>query len=250
MAGVRGNGMGDHGVEVRRRPWRGWYMATIGVVMVLHGGGVLFGWYPTVQILELIYPGREAPGFESRDVAWAATFLFVGVLLLVLDAGRLVVRRPVIRASEDGILLTVGGPFTRPAPVPWGRVSEISVGEDANEFGSSPSLLLRVDDPDLLRSEPWGARWNDGVLSVPAEEWDRQVEEVAVMLVEARESYVSDVEDGSVLTSSETAQEPDPAHPDGSEEPSKPAEGAAPEEVSDHEPTLADPASGSRRLGE
>ena len=215
--GVGVHQISEHEVEVRRLHWRGWYLAAIGIVMVLHGGGVLFDWYPTVRILELLYPGREAPGFESRDMAWAATFLIVGVLLIVLTAGRMAVRRPVIRASEDGILLSVGGPFTRPVRVPWGHVSEISVGEDANEFGASPSLLLRVHDSDLVRSQPWGARWNDGVLSIPAEEWECRVGEVAEMLAEARRSYISDMEDASVVTSSATEQEPDPDRAPGSE---------------------------------
>lgn len=244
--------MSEHGVEVRRLPWRRWYLAVIGVVMVLHGGGILFGWYPTVRILELLYPGREAPGFESRDMAWAAAFLVVGAVLIVVTAGRVAVRRPVVRASEAGILLSVGGPFTRPVSVPWVHVREISVGEQLSEFGVSPALLLRVDDPDLVGSSPWSARWNDGVLSVPAEEWGCRVEDVAEQLEEARGSFASDVESGSPLPSGETEQEPDAgraaaSEPQGS---SKPSEGAVPGEVADDEPAVADHIPTAGRLAE
>ena len=252
MTGVGGDGMGEHGVVVRRRPWRGWYLAVIGIVMVLHGGGVLFDWYPTVRILELLYPGREAPGFESRDMAWAATFLIIGVLLLVLTAGRIAVRRPVIRASEAGILLTVGGPFTRPVRVPWSHVTEMSVGEAADEFGAFQSLRLRVDDPDLVGPEPWAAEWDDGVLSIPAEEWDCRVEEVLVMLREASGSCVVDAEDASVTTSSATEQKRDrgyAARPDP-EEPSEPVEGAVSGKGSDSGHAHGDPAPASGRVAE
>ena len=244
--------MSEYTVEVRRIPWRGWYLAVVGTVMVLHGGGVLFGWYPTVRILELLYPGREAPGFESRDMAWAAAFLIVGALLIALTAGRTVVRRPVVRAGEDGILLSVGGPFARPMSVPWGHVCEISVGEVSDEFGASPSLLLRVDDPDLVRSTLWGAKWHDGVLSVPAEEWDSRVEELAETLTEAKGLHGSGMDDGSVMASIETEPESGHDHADGSEpeEPSQPAGGAIPDDVPDDECAHADPTRTSGRLAE
>ncbi|MCY4370045.1 MAG: hypothetical protein OXF41_11685 [bacterium] len=245
--------MSEYTVEVRRIPWRGWYLAVVGTVMVLHGGGVLFGWYPTVRILELLYPGREAPGFESRDMAWGAAFLIVGALLIALTAGRTVVRRPVVRAGEDGILLSVGGPFARPVPVPWGHVRDISVGEVADEFSASPSLLLRVDDPGLASSALWGARWHDGVLSIPADEWDSRVEEVAETLTEAKGLRASDMEeDGSVMTSIETEQESGHDHAAGSEpeEPSNPAAGAIPEDEADNGRAHADPTRTSGRLAE
>ena len=250
--GKESDGLSEHGVEVRRLPWRRWYLAVIGIVMVLHGGGILFGWYPTVRTLELMYPGREAPGFESRDMAWAAAFLVVGALLIVVTAARVAVRRPVVRAGEAGILLSVGGPFTRPVSVPWGHVREISVGEEVNEFGASPSLLLRIDDPVLVGGSPWSARWNDGVLSVPAEEWDRRVDEVAEQLEEARESFASDVESGSPLPSGESEQEANPGRATGSEPEgsSKASEGADAGEVSDDEPSVADPAPISERVPE
>ena len=170
--------------------------------MGLHGGGVLFGWLPTRRILELIYPGKEPPVFESRDLAWAWAFLIIGAVLIVWTVGRLVGRRPVIRAGTEGMFLSLGGPFRRPAAIPWGYVGEISTGVVSDDYGTFPTLLIRVDDPSLLTSRPWGARWiNGGVLSIWAGEWDSDSGEVAERLMEVQAGR-----SGSPLEEAETQE--------------------------------------------
>ena len=237
-----------HAVEVRRLRRRGWYLAVIGIVMVMHGGGVLFGWYPTARILELLYPGREPPGFETRDMVWAGAFLIVGAVLIALRIGRMAIRRPVIRATEAGVLLSVGGPFTRPAPVPWRNVREISVGETADEFGASQGLLLRVDDGELAGSDPWGATWKDGVLAVPAHEWDYRVEDVARMLTDARASFSVDAQAGPVAAAAEEEQGLDPnCEPSDPQVLSEPSAGADSVETGESGPALPDDVPASRR---
>lgn len=178
-------------VVVRRRPWGKWYMGAIGIVMVLHGGGVSFDWYPTRRILELIYPGRDIPGFETRDRIWAVAFLVIGVFLIAVTVGRVSFRRPVIQTSEAGILLSVGGPLARPIPISWDQVQEIEAGVVEDEFGAYSALLLRIDDVDLSGSEPWQARWDDGVLCIPASEWNCRAEKAVEMLAEARRLAVA-----------------------------------------------------------
>ncbi len=181
--------MSEYPVTVRRVFPGQWYLAPVGAVMVLHAGGVLFGWLPTRRILELIYPGKEPPVLESRDHAWAWAFLIIGVLLIVWTAGRLAGRRPVVRAGAEGILLSLGGPFTRPALIPWDDVGEVSASVASGDYGTFPALDIEVADPSLVGSSPWGARWvEDGVLSISAEEWAVDSGEVAVLLVELQAS--------------------------------------------------------------
>ncbi len=179
-------------VMIRRRPWRKWRLAAIGSVMILHGGGVVFGWYPTRWVLELIYPGRDIPGFETRDRIWAGAFLIVGALLIGMAAGRVTFRRPVIETSDTGIRLSVGSPLASPLPVRWENVKEIEAGVSEDEFGAYSALLLRIDDPEVIpETGLWRARWNDGVLAIPASGWQCRVDEAAEMLVEARRSSVA-----------------------------------------------------------
>lgn len=185
--------MSEQGFAVRRPPVRRWYLALIGAVLVLHGGGVLFGWYPTVRVLELLYPGREAPAFESRDLAWAVAFLIIGVLLVALTALRMVDRRPIVRAGKVGVSLSLGGPLARPVSVPWENLREVSVGEASDEFGAYPTLLLRVADQEPA-SALWGAEWNEGVLAIPAADWNCRVEDAAGRLAEVKASLDSGFE--------------------------------------------------------
>ncbi len=187
-------------------------MGVIGIVMMLHGGGVFFDWYPTRRILELIYPGRDLPGFESRDRIWAAAFLFIGAFLIAVAVGRVSVRRPVLQTSEVGILLSVGGPLARPIPISWDQVQEIEAGVVEDEFGAYSALLLRIDHVDFPGSGPWRARWDDGVLSIPASEWNCRVEEAVEMLAEARSLVVAGVGSGT----GEEATEPGSTQVDAS----------------------------------
>ena len=160
--------------------------------MVLHGGGVLFGWPATRRILELIYPGADSPpGFESRDQAWAGAFLIIGAVLIIWTVGRLIRRRPVVRGGAAGLDLSLGGPLRRAVSIPWSVVSEISAGVASDDSGTFPTLRIRIDDPGLFAFRPWGARWEeDGLLSILTAEWDSDPEEVAARLLEVQASQV------------------------------------------------------------
>ena len=182
--------LSDCEVTVRRSLRDRWYLSLVGIVMVLHGGGVLFGWLPTRRLLEWLYPGREAPGFESRDMIWATSFIVVGMALIVWTAGRLLAKRPVVLADAGGLILSSGPPFRRSLPIPWDWVREISTGVVSDDYGKFPTLLVRLDDPSLLVFVPWGARWvGDGVLSISAAGWNIEVEEVVERLMEVRVAW-------------------------------------------------------------
>ena len=164
--------MSEYEVAPRPRLPARWYLSLMGLIMVLQGGGVLFGWTPVPRILELLYPNKEPPVFESRDLAWAWVFLIVGGALLAWMVFRLVGRRQVIRADAEGLHLPLGGPLGRLTLIPWGQVGDVETREGSDDFGAFPVLLVGVKDATLFPGRPWGARWLDGgVLSVSAEGW-------------------------------------------------------------------------------
>ena len=182
--------MSEYEVTPRRRLPTRWYLALVGLVMALQGGGVLFGWAPVPRILELLYPNKEPPAFESRDLAWALVFLLAGVALLVWFVARLAGWRQVIRADREGLHLPLGGPSGRLTLIPWSQVGEVKTREGSDDFGAFPAVLIAVEDAGLFPGRPWGARWSDGgVLSVPAEGWAVDPAEVVERLREVRMTH-------------------------------------------------------------
>ena len=192
-------------------------MGLVGALLILHGGGLLFGWSPTRTVLDLIYPNKDdLPGLETRDMGWAAMFLIVGVLLVVWTTVRLVSRRPVLRGDRDGLRLAVGGPFRRAITIPWSEVGSVSAKRVSDDYGSAPALLIRLADPSRIGSNPWGARWIEpSTLCLFAQDWDHDTEQVVAGLRSAAEAG-----NGAPLDEPEPsrpAMEADPAVPEASE---------------------------------
>ena len=157
--------------------------------MMLHGGGVIYGWQPARRILELIYPSTDPPAFESRDLAWAWAFLIVGAWLILLTLTRLVGRRPAVRADAGGLILSVGSPLRRPVSLAWDQVGSVAAGTASDDYSTYPTLLVELDDPSLFGFRLWGAAWReDGALSIAAGDWVTDAPEVAERVAELRMS--------------------------------------------------------------
>ena len=171
---------------VRRRLGGRWSLGLVGALLILHGGGLLFGWSPTSTVLGLIYPNEDdLPGIETREMGWAAMFLIVGVLLIVWVSVRLVSRRPVLRADRSGLALAVGGPFRRGVTVPWREVDGVSATTVSDDYGDVPALLVHLADPSRIGPNPWGARWIEpSTLSISAPDWTQHPRSVVDQLGE------------------------------------------------------------------
>ncbi|MDE0377000.1 MAG: hypothetical protein OXK16_13710 [bacterium] len=190
---------------VRRRLGGRWSLGLVGALLILHGGGLLFGWSPTSTVLGLIYPNEDdLPGIETRDMGWAAMFLIVGVLLIVWVSVRLVSRRPVLRADPSGLALAVGGPFRRAVTVPWSEVDGVSATTASDDYGDVPALLVNLADPSRIGPNPWGARWIEpSILSISAPDWTQHPRSVVDQLGEAAGP-------GTHPTPDETGSDPSP----------------------------------------
>lgn len=172
-------------LAVRRRLGGRWSLGLVGAVLILHGGGLLFGWSPTRTVLGLIYPNQDPPGIETRDMGWAALFLIVGVLLVVWTTVRLVSRRPVLRGDVEGLQLVARGPFRRPITIPWSEVVSASATTVSDDYGDAPALLIGLANPRRIGPNPWGARWIEpSTLSLSAPDWKRDPRSVADRLRE------------------------------------------------------------------
>lgn len=172
-------------LAVRRRLGGRWSLGLVGAVLILHGGGLLFGWSPTRTVLDLIYPNQDFPAIETRDMGWAALFLIVGVMLVAWATVRLVSRRPVLRGDVEGLNLVTRGPFLRPITIPWSEVVGVSATTVSDDYGDVPALLIRLANPSRVGPNPWGARWIEpSTLSLSAPDWERDPHSVAYRLRE------------------------------------------------------------------
>lgn len=161
-------------LKVRNRTWGLWAFGWLGVPMIFYGAGVLFGLQPFGLLVELLYPGesRNPPGIETRDRLWGWMLLIIGTLLLVGMLWRLLVSHPALEVDAMGIRLPVNGPgFSR--RILWDWVDEIYADDYVHETDRYPVLCLRMNERARIPSHPWAVRvGEDGVLAIPAGEWD------------------------------------------------------------------------------
>ena len=185
-------------LAVRRRLGGRWSLGLVGAVLILHGGGLLFGWSPTRTVLDLIYPNQDPPGIETRDMGWAALFLIVGVLLVVWTSVRLVSRRPVLRGDVESLQLATRGPFRRPITIPWNEVVWVSATTVSDDYGQVPALLIRLANPSRVGPNPWGATWIEpSTLSLRAPDWESDPHSVAHRLRESAATVPPTPPDGA-----------------------------------------------------
>lgn len=161
-------------LKVRNRTWGLWAFGWLGAPMIFYGAGVLFGLQPFGLLVELLYPGesRNPPGIETRDRMWGWMLLIIGTLLLVGMLWRLLVSHPALEVDAMGIRLPVNGPgFSR--RILWDWVDEIYADDYVHETDRYPVLCLRLNERARIPSHPWAVRvGEDGVLAIPAGEWD------------------------------------------------------------------------------
>lgn len=66
-----GGAVGAAELAVHRRFPRRWYLLLAGIVMILHGGGVLFGWRPTPDLRALVFPPVGSGVVrDDDDISW------------------------------------------------------------------------------------------------------------------------------------------------------------------------------------
>ena len=205
--------MSEAGVVVRRSAFLMWFLAVLGVPFVIYGVDLLFQRRLANWLKEWIYQSDAAPGFETHDLAWAWIFLAVGVVFTGWALKELIAPRSVIVASEDELTMALAGPFARNVSIPWDSVGDVSSAVDTDDRGRHPVLRLQLLDPEVVPSEPWGARWvSDDTLSISANDWDASPQDVVELLTElalSRATAADEQEQPEQSESTEEAESPD-----------------------------------------
>ncbi len=173
-------------VVVRRSAVRMWLIAVLAVPFVLYGADLLLERRFVTSVLNLIHPDGELPAVETRDLAWAWTFVLVGGGIALWALKELVLPRKLIEADEDRLTLRMGGPLAKPARIPWSSIKELAASRAADDGDVFPVLVIEFwpeSLPDDLPAAPWGARWVEPTsLAMSAREWDKPVTRVVELL--------------------------------------------------------------------
>jgi len=176
-------------VEVVRSALRVWLLSLAGIVFALMGLDVLSSGRFVSAFGKLIYGTEQIPTFEPRDRIFALLAVVGGLVLIVWGLRDLVAPRKLVSAGEDGLRLAVGGPLAKATLIPWSEVTDISSEVIDDDGQLIRALLVQVEDPSRLPSDPWSARWvGSHTLMIEAINWSRPVEGVATDLLTLREA--------------------------------------------------------------
>lgn len=173
-------------IEVRRAGLKMWLLSLAGVPLLVLGVDVLRNRRIISFFQNLIWPNGNPEVLEPRDYIWAVTLIVVGLLIAVFGVAELINPRPVLAATEDGLHLRIGNPFSPLSFVPWGEV--VDVGDEVLDDEGDPVgvFVLTVADRNRLPAHPWGARWLEGnTLAVLASDWETPAGQVAEQVAAA-----------------------------------------------------------------
>lgn len=167
-------------VEVRRSGLKMWLLSLAGVPLLVLGVDVLRNRRIISFFQNLIWPNGNPEVLEPRDYIWAVALVIVGLLIAVFGVAELINPRPVLAASEDGLRLRIGNPFSSLAFVPWNEVVDVGAEQLDDEGDPVSVFVLTVSSRERLPAHPWGARWlDDKTLAVLASDWEIPPERVA-----------------------------------------------------------------------
>lgn len=168
---------------VRRSAVKMWLLAIVGVPFVLYGLDVLYEQRVIGRLLELIYPNGDAPGLETRDLAWAWVFVLGAGAMTAWALKELMFPRKVLTADDERIYIGIGQPWSRPVSIPWEFVRLIRSAMASDDGDIFPVLVMSMESTRDLPDRPWGARWlDDSTLAINAREWDMPATKVAEAL--------------------------------------------------------------------
>ena len=141
--------------------------------------------------------GALAPeGIVARrtDIVWGALFLFGGLAGFIGSVAGLVVRKPVVELTDDGLWLRVGRtprakssgvatclPWLEGVAVPWSEVLSVrSTTDESEDWQPTRILVVEVTDPSVFPVGLWGGERVGSKLHLDADGWEIPPEEVAM----------------------------------------------------------------------
>ena len=158
-------------ITVHNSARRSWLIVLLAVVVVALALDLLVGNKLVAGLAERVYQGDEV--LEARERVWGGFLVAIGGALLVWGVVSVVRLRPVLTVSQEGLHISLQGPFRPPRLLQWESIDEVfsQPVTDNGSLLSSLTIVLYHSDPDLPL-DPWGARWTGTrILRVLASDW-------------------------------------------------------------------------------
>jgi hypothetical protein len=170
---------------VRRSAWGMWAMALGGVPLIVVAVDVLTRRRIVDAVRELLFRPEDTQLLEPRDVIWAWALLVVGLVFTIWGVKELIAPAVVVRADSSGVAVRLRGPLRPPVLLPWEVIDDVGSGTVDDEGEALPVLWLRLESPEGVPHDPWGARWVDGrTVALLAADWEQNPTEVAAAITE------------------------------------------------------------------
>ena len=183
-------------ISVSRSPLRLLTMALVAVPMILLAldMSVTYRFFPkpattatdpetgaSIELTEDVLT-RDGEAQRRREVAFSLVLAVGGIAMLGWAAKDLLAPKRLIEADEDGILLDVTRRGEPPVRLLWEDVIDIRSGAITDDAGTTPALVIRVEDPELLPERPYGAVVDANEIRLYSDEWERSAQDVAATL--------------------------------------------------------------------
>jgi hypothetical protein len=170
--------------SARRSAMKMWLLGLSGIPFVVLGADVLTRRRITGALSAAIFSASDPQLLEPRDVIWAVVLVVIGLGLSGFGLKELVSPRKVAAADAEGLRLYLSGPFRSATLIPWDGIEDIGAEMLEDDGDLVAVMWLRLNDPELIPPNPWGARWVEGNLAILASDWDKPAAEVAEAIAE------------------------------------------------------------------
>ncbi len=166
-----------------------WLMAMAGIPLLVIAVDVLYTRTFSDQLREIIFRPQNPQGFEERDVIYAWVILAFAVIFLVWGLKELFFPTSVVECRDEGLAVTLRGPFRPSTLIPWSQIFDIRADEAEDEGTRLRLMTIDLRSTDGIPENPWGARWlASRRLGILADDWAETPELVVPQIMDyARE---------------------------------------------------------------
>lgn len=121
----------------------------------------------------------DGQAHRRRDLGGGGVLLVGGLVAMGYSVSLLVRPRPVLRATDEGIAVSLDGWGHPLRLLPWEAIAEVRSGVRDQDGSEAPVLSIHVSDPSLLPMNPAGGDVAAPWLHLWADDWDSQPHQLA-----------------------------------------------------------------------